>query len=215
MSSTVKIAIAKGTLFDGAVEFLKSKGIKLEPDSSSGKNRKLIIKAKNSGKNLNFKDLEILLVRGHDVPIYVEHGAADLGIVGSDVVIDSQASIIQLKDLNYGQCRLCVCAKEGQYKSIGDLPSHVRVATTFANISRDFFKKQGMEEAEIIKLYGSVELGPLTDLSDVIVDLVASGKTLHENGLEILHTIMNCSARLIANNISFQFYREAFLKLAE
>lgn len=198
----LKIALSKGGLLEGAEKFLESKGLKLDKTNP----RKLIVDL-NSKKDLPFDKIEALLVRGHDVPIYVQHGAADLGIVGSDVILDSRASIYQLKDLDYGQCKLCVCAKQGLYKSVKDLPSDLKVATTFPNLSRDFFESKGID-AEIINLYGSVELGPLTDLSDVIVDLVATGKTLKENGLEQIAEIISCSSRLIANKASFRLYKE-------
>ncbi len=196
---TLKIAVSKGTLFEGAVAFLQSQGIAIEDISNK---RKLILSAK-SAQDLGYKDIEILMVRGHDVPIYVDHGAADLGIVGIDVVIDSKTNVMKLRDLNYGHCRLSVCAIQGQYKSVADLPSYTRVATTFPNIAKDFFEKRGLE-VEIINLYGSVELGPLTALSDVIVDLVATGTTLKENGLEVLEDIMDCTSILIANPSSFK-----------
>ncbi len=201
----LKIAVSKGTLLDGAVEFLATKGVKVE----AADKRKLILEA---GSGLGFDAIQVLLVRGHDVPTYVEHGAADLGVVGIDTVIDSKTNVVRLKDLNYGHCRLSVCAKEGLYKSVSELPSYTRVATTFPNITKDFFTKRGLE-VEIINLYGSVELGPLTELSDIIVDLVASGKTLKENGLEVIQDIMDCSAVLIANEASFRVNREQFLGL--
>jgi len=207
-AKTLKIAVTKGTLLEGAKTFLKSKGLEFEQDNP----RKLILPV-IANPTLGFDNIELLLVRGHDVPVYVEHGAADLGIVGSDVVLDSKAKVVKLRDLEYGQCRLCVCAKQGLYKSLSELPGYTRVATTFPNISKEFFLDKGIE-AEIINLYGSVELGPLTNLSNVIVDLVASGKTLEENGLEVISQIMDCSASLIANNSSFKLYREQFLALS-
>lgn len=203
---TLRIAVSKGTLLDGALEFLQSKGIKVDKDINT---RKLIL---NGQKALGFDKVEVLLVRGHDVPTYVEHGAADLGVVGIDTVIDSKVTVVKLKDLNYGHCRLAVCAKKGRYKSVAELPSYTRVATTFPNITRAFFDKRGLE-VEIINLYGSVELGPLTELSDIIVDLVASGKTLEENGLEVIEEIMPCTAVLIANQAAFKIYQEEFLEM--
>ena len=205
IEKTLKIAVSKGTLLDGAIEFLGKNGISVE----TGDKRKLILDA---SPGLGFDKIEILLVRGHDVPTYVEHGAADLGVVGVDTVIDSKTNVIRLKDLDYGHCKLCVCAKQGLYKSLTELPNYTRVATTFPNITKDFFDKRGLE-IEIINLYGSVELGPLTELSDIIVDLVASGKTLEENGLEVISEIMPCSAILIANEASFKVYKDKFLML--
>lgn len=202
----LRIAVSKGTLLEGALNFLQKHGIKVDKDHNA---RKLILKASPA---LGFSEVEILLVRGHDVPTYVEHGAADLGIVGDDTVIDARVTVIKLKDLDYGHCRLCVCAKKERYKSIAELPSYTRVATTFPNIAKNFFEKRGLE-VEIINLYGSVELGPLTELSDIIVDLVASGKTLEENGLEVIEEIMPCTAVLIANQAAFKIYKDKFTQL--
>lgn len=203
----LRIALSKGSLLDGAVEFLASKKISIDLSNK----RKLIIPANTKIKNANFESIEILLVRAHDVPIYVEHGAADLGILGLDTLIDSRANVVSLQDLNYGHCKLSLCAPKALYQDLQDLPDYVRVATTFPNISKDFFVSRGIN-AEIINLYGSVELGPLTNLSDLIVDLVASGKTLEENGLEVIETIMDCSAHLIANQASFKLFKKDFLK---
>ncbi len=203
----IKIAISKGSLLVGAIEFLQEKNVEI---LGLENNRKLILETRLP-KGFGFDEIEILLVRGHDVPVYVDHGAADLGIVGSDVILDSKTNVIQLKDLGYGQCKLCVCAPKGKFKSLSDLPSYTRVATTFPIISKNFFDAQGLD-VEIINLYGSVELGPLTGLSDVIVDLVASGKTLEENGLEIIHEIIPCTARLIASQAAFKLYKHELLK---
>ncbi len=203
----IKIALSKGALLNGAIEFFNEAGIEIA--NSDEDKRKLIRSAKV--KNQKFKDynIEFLMVRGHDVPVYVEHGAADFGIVGIDVVLDSKAKVHQLIDLKYGDCDLCVCSLAGKYKSIAELPSYTRVATTFPNLTKDFFQQRGLE-VEIINLYGSVELAPLTDLTDVIVDLVATGKTLKENGLEPIHKIMHCTSYLIANPTSFEFCKEFF-----
>ncbi len=202
----LRIAIAKGGLFDKAKDFLSEKSFIFNDD----KTRKLILEV-DSKLNAPFNEIEVLLVRGHDVPVYVEHGAADLGIVGLDVVLDSRTSNFLVKDLDYGKCRLSVCAKKGLYKSVYDLPKQTRVATTFPNLTKEFFDLKGVN-TEIINLYGSVELGPLTDLSDVIVDLVATGKTLKENNLEELESFLDCSAYLIANKASFKLYSNELLE---
>lgn len=202
----LRIAIAKGGLFENAKEFLSKKSFQFNDE----KTRKLILEIA-SNLEAPFDEIEVLLVRGHDVPVYVEHGAADLGIVGLDVVLDSGTSNYLVKDLDYGQCRLSVCAKKGLYKSVYDLPKQTRVATTFPNLTKEFFDLKGVN-AEIINLYGSVELGPLTDLSDVIVDLVATGKTLKENNLEEVESFLDCSAYLIANSASFKLYSKDLLE---
>lgn len=196
----LRIAIAKGGLFEKAQEFLEAKSF----DFSCEKSRKLILEL-DSKLAAPFDKIEILLVRGHDVPVYVEHGAADFGIVGLDVVLDSKTSCFLVKDLEYGKCRLSLCAKKGLYDSVYDLPKQSRVATTFPNLAKEFFDLKGVN-SEIINLYGSVELGPLTGLSDVIVDLVATGKTLKENNLEEVESFLDCSAYLIANKASFKLY---------
>lgn len=199
-----RIAIPKGGLLEGSLDSLAKLGLEI-PDLKSKENeRKLIVPVND--------EYELLIVRGHDVPIYVEHGAADLGIAGVDVILESNADIVQLKDLEFGACKLCVCGKKGEFKSISELPSHTRVATTFPHLSKEFFQKHGISH-EIIHLYGSVELGPLTELSDVIVDLVATGETLKKNNLEVIDTIMNCTARLFANKVSYRLRNPLIDKL--
>jgi ATP phosphoribosyltransferase len=196
----LRIAFSKGALLEGAKEFFSLKGYTIDNSNP----RKLIVDIHGTNM-LGFDRIEALLVRGHDVPTYVQHGAADLGVVGLDVILDSRMHVYQLEDLDYGHCKLCVCAPKSMYKSVSDLPSELKVATTFPNLSKDYFDSRGIS-AEVINLYGSVELGPLTQLSDVIVDLVATGKTLQENGLEVIAEILPCTARLIANNASFKLY---------
>ncbi len=214
-SKAFRIALTKGTLLDGAFKFLSSLGISSTDvdmanfDKDKLPKHKLILEAKAKDGSA----VEILLVRGHDVPAYIEHGAADIGVVGIDVVVDADADVIKLKDLNYGHCRLAVAVPQGKYKSVTDLPNYARVATSFPNLARKFFSSKGIE-VEIINLYGSVEIAPLTNLSDIIVDLVASGKTLKENGLEPIANIMDCSAYLIANKSSYKLSKQKFLELA-
>jgi ATP phosphoribosyltransferase len=209
----LKIALAKGALLDGALEFLKTKGIEIDQDDLANK-RKLEKRATHNLNFLNDYDIEFLFVRGHDVPIYVEHGAADLGIVGLDVILDSQVKVNQLKDLKYGDCDLAVCCIKDSYKSIEEIPNYTRVATSFPNLTKEFFAKKGID-VEVIKLYGSVELAPLTNLADLIVDLVATGKTLKENGLEPLADIMHCTSRLIANPVSYRYHKELCMHLID
>lgn len=205
-TKVLKIAVSKGTLLDGALEFFQSKGV----DAKFDNKRKLIVEA---GPGLGFDQVEFLLVRGHDVPTYVEHGAADLGVVGLDTAVDSGASLVKLKDLNYGHCKLCVCAKKSKYRTARDLPNYARIATSFPNITANYFRKLG-REVEVINLYGSVELGPLTELSDAIVDLVATGTTLKENGLEVIDEILPCTAILVANNAAMKIYKDELLALS-
>jgi len=214
-SNPFRIALTKGTLLDGAFKFLHSIGISSADvdmanfDKDKLPKHKLILDA--SAKDGSA--VEILLVRGHDVPAYIEHGAADLGIVGIDVVVDAEADVIKLKNLDYGHCRLAVAVPQGKYKSITDLPNYARVATSFPNLASKYFSSKGIE-VEIVNLYGSVEIAPLTNLSDIIVDLVASGKTLKENGLEPIADIMQCSAYLVANKSSYKLNKTKFLEMA-
>lgn len=213
-----RIALTKGTLLGGAFKFFAAKGFEFEDisseqiadfDKSMLPNHKLILNAKTA----KGEAVEILLVRGHDVPAYVEHGAVDLAVVGLDVIEDSKADIVKLKDLDYGHCRLCVAAKKSKYSSASALPSYARIATSFPSLTKEFFEKKDLD-VEVIKLYGSVEIGPLTDLSDAIVDLVATGKTLKAHGLEVIDEILSCSAYLIANKSSFKQNKTYFLELA-
>ncbi|MDD9897593.1 MAG: ATP phosphoribosyltransferase [Candidatus Melainabacteria bacterium] len=205
-TKTLKIAVSKGTLLEGALEFFKAKGL----EASFENKRKLIVQA---GAGLGFEQVEFLKVRGHDVPTYVEHGAADLGVVGLDTAVDSGAKLVKLNDLDYGHCKLCVCAKQGKYKTARDLPNYARIATSFPNITTNYFRQIG-REVEVINLYGSVELGPLTELSDAIVDLVATGTTLKENGLEVIDEILPCTAILVANNSAMKIYKNELLALS-
>ena len=136
-----------------------------------------------------------------DVHVYVERGVADIGVVGKDILLENEPDVYELLDLNIGKCRMAVAAKK-DFKD--DTEKTLRVATTFPNIARDYYTKKG-REIDIIKLNGSIEIAPLLDLSDVIVDLVETGNTLKANGLEPIETIVPISARLIANKAGFKF----------
>ena len=144
-------------------------------------------------------------VKPSDVAIYVERGAADIGVAGKDILLEYKPDVFELLDLQIGKCRMSVAAQKG-FSGMRD--STLRVATKFTKIARDFYDKQG-RDIDIIRLNGSVELAPLLGLSDVIVDLVETGKTLHENGLEELETIVQISARLVANKAGYKFNHEA------
>ncbi|MCK9257418.1 MAG: ATP phosphoribosyltransferase [Sulfurospirillaceae bacterium] len=153
--------------------------------------RKLILKT----PQFNF-----LLVRNQDVPAYVKHQAADLGIVGLDVLEEQELDLVQLLDLGIGKCKVCVGMKNGEFLDY-DKPE-IRVATKMERIAKNYFSKKAMA-ANIIKLYGSIELAPLVGLCDAIVDIVESGATMRQNGLHVVETIMESSAYLIANQNSF------------
>ena len=183
--------MSRGRLLSEAVEIFEKAGIdikKLESDS-----RKLVF---------NFKehDLKILIIRPTDVPSYVEYGAADCGIVGKDTLMEAVYNLYEPLDLKIGKCRLVVAAPNGY-----DLSSNstVRVATKYPKIASDFFMQKGIS-VDVVKLYGSVELAPLAGLSDVIVDLSASGETLKKNNLSEIESIEEVTARLIVNKVSMK-----------
>ena len=166
--------------------------------------RRLVFESKENG-------VRYFWVKPSDVAIYVERGAADMGVAGSDILREHSPDVYELLDLNVGKCRMCVAAEKGFFDNH---ERTLRVATNFTNIARDYYEKQG-REIDIIKLNGSVELAPLLGLSDVIVDLVETGKTLEENNLEPTETIVNISARLVANKAGYRFKHEAISKLCE
>jgi ATP phosphoribosyltransferase len=184
----IRIAVAKGYLFKETVKIFNQLGIEVDLTDAD---RKLFLFDKS-------KKFQFLLVRPSDVPVYVEHGAAELGVVGKDILHEQSAPVVELLDLKFGFCRLAVAGLKN-----AKLKNNIRVATKFVNSAKEFFIQKGLK-AEIIKLYGSVELGPIVGLSDVIVDLVATGKTLKENGLEVMETILESTARLIANPVLLQ-----------
>ena len=150
-------------------------------------------------------------VKPSDVTVYVERGAADIGVAGKDILEENRADVYELLDLNVGRCRMCVAAKR-DFRENPDVT--LRVATKFSNVARDYYSSIG-REIDIIPLNGSIELAPVLGMSDVIVDIVETGTTLRENGLEVKQTIMPISARLIANKSAFEFKRSEILKLQE
>ena len=194
-----KIAIPKGSLLKNSLKFLEKNNIKFEMTE-----RKLLFETSRKG-------VEVLIVRPTDVVVYVEKGAVDLGIVGSDIIDEYEPSIINLTNLNYGHCNFVVAVpNESPIQSIEDIPDYARVATKFTNMTKKFFRAHGIS-VDVISLYGSIEIAPLTGLSDLIVDLVGTGKTLRENGLRPICTISEHTAHLIANRVSWQLHHE-FIK---
>lgn len=192
MKDKVTFALAKGRLAEKSVVILEQSGIDcrhiLEPS------RKLVMSDK-SGK------FEFIFVKPSDVPIYVEHGVADIGVVGKDTLLEEGRDVYELIDLGFAKCRLCLAG----YKDT-DLSSPknvLRVATKYVNVAKDYFDGKG-QNVEIIPLHGSIELGPIVGLSDIILDIVESGKTLQENNLTVLEEIVACSARLIINKVSLK-----------
>jgi ATP phosphoribosyltransferase len=161
---------------------------------------------------LQMDQFKFLLVRNQDVPTYVEHQAADLGVVGLDVIEEKGLDLIKLLDLNIGKCKVAIGIKAGE-KLDYTHPS-IKVATKMTNIAKKYFAKKAVG-AEIVKLYGSIELAPIVGLSDVIVDIVETGTTMKQNGLEVSDTIMESSAHLIANKQSFYAKKDEILNLYE
>ena len=191
----LNIALPKGRLGDQVYNMLSSIGY--ECAAIYEDNRKLVFESPEN-------NVRYLLVKPSDVAIYVEHGAADVGIVGKDILLDSRPDVYELLDLNIGKCRLAVAGPEDY---IEDRDNVLRVATKFVNVTKDYYSSLN-REIEIIKLNGSIELAPILGLSDVIVDIVESGKTLKENHLKVLTTIVPVSARFIANRSSYLFKSE-------
>jgi ATP phosphoribosyltransferase len=196
------VAIAKGRLLELSLELFAKAGIHFADNVQTS--RKLIFDSKDGYHR-------IVLVKPSDVSTYVEYGAADAGIAGLDVLMESGADVVQPLGLKFGYCRIAVAAQKGVTSLTGpDLPT-VRVATKYPNITMDFFNSRGIP-VEIIPLNGSIELAPLADR---IVDLVESWQTLKENGLEIVEVIAESSARLIVNRASYQIKRAAVLEFIE
>jgi ATP phosphoribosyltransferase len=188
----LNIALPKGRLGEKAYDLFARAGY--ECGEIFEDSRKLLFESAARG-------VRYLLVKPADVPVYVAHGAADIGVVGRDVLLESESDVYELMDLGFGACRICVA---GRADCRPDPDRALRVATKFANIAKRYYSSLG-RDVEIIKLNGSIELAPLSGLSDVIVDIVESGKTLAENDLAVLETILPVSARLIANKSSYMF----------
>lgn len=188
----LNIALPKGRLGDMVYELFASIGYDCSEIYSD--NRKLVFENKENG-------VRYLLVKPSDVAIYIAHGAADIGVVGKDILEEGSFDIYELLDLGLGKCNMCVAAPNN-YTEDFDRP--LRVATKFVNIAKNYYISLN-REIEIIKLNGSIEIAPILGLSDVIVDIVESGKTLEENDLRVYEKIMPISARLIANKSSYKF----------
>lgn len=191
MSNTLTIALPKGRILDETLPLLAQAGI--EPAENPTSSRKLVLPTTRAG-------VSIVIVRATDVPTYVQYGGADLGVAGKDVLMEyGGQGLYEPLDLRIARCRLMVAGRPGTV--IGD--RRPRIATKFVNITRRYLAEQG-RQAELIKLYGSMELAPLVGLADFIVDLVDTGNTLRANGLEPLEHIANISSRLIVNKASMK-----------
>ena len=197
-------ALGKGRLASKTLELLEQIGITCE-EMKDKDSRKLIF------VNEELK-MKFFLAKGPDVPTYVEYGAADIGVVGSDTIMEENRRVYEVLDLGFGKCRMCVCGPE----SARELLKHhemIRVASKYPNIAKDYFYNKKHQTVEIVKLNGSVELAPIVGLSEVIVDIVETGSTLRENGLQVLEEICPLSARMIVNQVSMQMETERIRSL--
>ena len=204
---SITLALPKGRIFDEVLPLLKAAGISVAEDPE--KSRKLIIGTSQA-------DLRLVLVRASDVPTYVQHGGADLGVVGKDTLLEHGGDgLYQPLDLQIAKCRMSVAVRSDfDYAGAVKQGSRIRVATKYTQIARDHFANKGVH-VDMIKLYGSMELAPLTGLAEAIVDLVSTGSTLRANHLVEVEEIMPISARLIVNQAALKLKREPVRKLID
>lgn len=201
----ITIALPKGKLFARSVDLLSKVGFAAENVVENS--RKLVIT--NEETKVRF-----IIVKTVDLPIYVEYGAADIGIIGKDVLLEEERDVYELLDMQYGKCRLMLAVPEAKEKpSLTDY-AHLRVATKYPHSARKYFNKLGMQ-MEIVKLNGSIELAPIVGLSEMIVDIVETGTTLRENKLKEIDVVHEATARLIANKVSFKLKFERIHKLVQ
>ena len=199
-------ALGKGRLAEKTLELFEKVGITCEEMKDKSSRRLIFV---NEELKMRF-----FLAKGPDVPTYVEYGAADIGIVGKDTILEEGRKLYEVLDLGYGKCRMCVCGPE----SAGELLQHnqlIRVATKYPNIAKDYFYNKKHQTVEIIKLNGSIELAPIVGLSEVIVDIVETGSTLRANGLEVLEEICDLSARMVVNQVSLKMEQERIRRLIQ
>ncbi len=202
MSNTITIALSKGRIFKETLPLLEAAGI--TPLDDPEKSRKLIL-------DTNQDDVKLVIIRATDVPTYVQYGAADLGVAGKDVLMEHGGEdLYELVDLNIARCKLMTAGLVDYVPHGGRL----RVATKFVNVARNYFAEQG-KQVEVIKLYGSMELGPIVGLSDLIVDVVDTGNTLRANGLKPMDHIADISSRLVVNKASLKMKHDRIQQMVE
>lgn len=200
----ITIALAKGRLAKQTLALLEQTGITCE-EMKDKDTRKLIFVNEELG-------LKFFLSKTSDVPTYVEYGAADIGVVGSDTIMEEGRKILEVLDLGLGKCRMCVAGPVSA-KELLKKNEIIRVASKYPKIAKDYFYNTKHQTVEIVKLNGSVELAPIVGLSEVIVDIVETGSTLRENGLEVLEEICPLSARVVVNEASMKMQRERITKI--
>ena len=199
-------ALTKGRLANKTLELLGKIGISCE-EMLDKETRKLIF------VNEELK-LRFFLSKGPDVPTYVEYGVADIGVVGKDTIMEEGRRAYEVLDLGFGKCRMCVCGPESAREKL-EHHEMIKVASKYPHIAKDYFNNRKFQTIDIIKLNGSVELGPIVGLSDVIVDIVETGSTLKENGLTVLEEICPLSARMIVNQVSMRMQNERIQALID
>jgi len=197
-------ALGKGRLANKTLETFEKIGITCE-EMKDKDTRKLIF------VNEELK-LRFFLAKGPDVPTYVEYGAADIGIVGKDTILEEARNIYEVLDLGFGKCRMCICGPK-ESKELLQHHELIHVATKYPRIAKDYFYNKKHQTVEIIKLNGSIELAPIVGLSEVICDIVETGSTLRENGLEVLEEVCPLSARMVVNQVSMKMEHERITKL--
>ena len=202
----ITFALAKGRLAKHTLSLLEQIGITCE-EMKDEKTRKLIFVNEELG-------YLFFLSKATDVPTYVEMGAADIGVVGKDTILEAGRKLYEVLDLNVGKCRMCVAGPESAREKLND-GSLIRVASKYPRIAKDYFYNTKHQTVEIIKLNGSVELAPIVGLSEVIVDIVETGSTLKENGLKVLEEICPLSARVVVNEVSMKMEHERITKLVK
>ena len=197
-------ALAKGRLAKKTMSLLEELGITCEA-MKDDKTRKLIF------VNEDLK-LKFFLSKASDVPTYVEYGAADIGVVGEDTILEEGRALYEMMDLGFGKCKMCVCGPESAREKLQH-GEQIRVASKYPAIAKDYFYNKKFQTVEIIKLNGSVELAPIVGLSEVIVDIVETGSTLKANGLTVLEEICDLSARMVVNQVSLKMEQDRIRKL--
>jgi ATP phosphoribosyltransferase len=204
--SRLRVAVPKGAIFADALDALERAGLPAALVRENG--RRLVYTA---------DDTEFIVSRPSDVPVFVEYGAADIGIVGKDVLDEQRPNVVELKDLGTGHCRMILAAPESMAEEVRRAIRHaevIRVATKFPDTARRYFERMG-RQAEIIELHGSIELAPLVGLAECIVDLTATGTTLHETDLVVLDEISSSTARLISNRGAYRLRHREVVALAD
>lgn len=199
-------ALAKGRLADKTLALFEQIGITCE-EMKDKTSRKLIF----TNEELGFR---FFLAKAGDVPTYVEYGAADIGVVGKDTLLEEGRKLYEVLDLKMGQCRMCVCGPESARTYLNN-HEQIRVATKYPAIAKDYFYNKKHQTVEIIKLGGSIELAPIVGLSEVIVDIVETGSTLRENGLSVLEEVCPLSARMVVNQVSMKMEHERITRLIQ